>query len=83
MRKEMDTMSDTKQNVQQFQCPNCSAPLTYKPRRRSLLCSNCGSEFTIDEIISIERPLTEQEIFDWCDWQAKFVYDGDGWKKTA
>lgn len=62
-------MSDTKQDVQQFQCPNCSAPLTYKPKRRSLLCSNCGSEFTIDEIIDIERPLTEQKTFDWGDWE--------------
>lgn len=62
-------MSDTKQDVQQFQCPNCSAPLTYKPRRRSLLCASCGSEYTIEEVSSLERNLKKGERFDWGGWE--------------
>lgn len=33
-----------------YKCPNCSAPLTFRPELDKLKCDYCGSAFTIEEI---------------------------------
>lgn len=40
-------MADTTFN---FQCPHCTAPLTYDPGAEKITCDYCGSSFTVEEL---------------------------------
>jgi DNA-directed RNA polymerase subunit RPC12/RpoP len=61
--------------LQEYKCPNCSAPLSYKPKKGVLECGSCGSSFTIPELSARERNLEEVTAFDWGDWEANLSRD--------
>lgn len=53
------------ENLSQYKCPNCSAPLTWSPKRGKLYCSACGSEFEADGTLAGSREVEKVETFDW------------------
>ena len=52
-------------NMSQFKCPNCTAPLRYDAGEQKLVCDNCGSSFPADGTLPGSRPVDEVEQFDW------------------
>lgn len=38
------------EQITNYQCPNCKAPLHFDPTLQKLKCDSCGSTFTIEEI---------------------------------
>jgi len=45
-----------------YKCPNCSAPLTYRPELEKLKCDYCGSDFTIEEIDQFIKDNPDKNI---------------------
>ena len=41
-----------------YQCPHCSAPLSFIPGNKTVTCEYCGNEF---EIAAIEKMFEEQQ----------------------
>ena len=33
-----------------YKCPNCAAPLSFKPGAENVTCEYCGAEFTVDTV---------------------------------
>lgn len=59
-------------------CPNCSGKLTLAKNRKALVCSYCGSEFSIDE--DTKKEMQNQPVnMDWFiyDWDFKKIMDTD------
>ena len=53
-RKEWFPLAE---QIQNYQCPNCTGPLQFDPASGKLVCEYCGSTYTVEEI---ERLLGKQ-----------------------
>ena len=40
-----------------YKCPNCGAPLSFQPGKKTVTCEYCGTEF---EVASIEEMFQSQ-----------------------
>ncbi len=45
-----------------YQCPNCNGPLKFNPKKQKLICEQCGSSFTTDEIDQLFYESNQQAI---------------------
>ena len=45
-----------------YQCPNCKAPLHFDPSIQKLKCDSCGSEFTIEEITAAFAEKNQEAV---------------------
>lgn len=61
--------------LQEYKCPNCSAPLKYSPSLKMLYCSACDSSFSIEELSKEERNVEEVKTFDWGDWENQLSHE--------
>lgn len=46
------------EQIQNYQCPNCTGPLQFDPASGKLVCEYCGSTYTVEEI---EKLLGKQD----------------------
>ena len=56
------------ENLSQFKCPNCSAPLSWSPQLNMLHCDACDSNFEPGSV-SGSREIEEVKEFDWGDYK--------------
>ena len=75
------------QQLTNYQCPNCKAPLHFEPSTQKLKCDSCGNEYTIEEItaafaeknqeaVSIDDAKAQakaSETLQWSDEEAKHL----------
>ena len=45
-----------------YQCPNCKAPLHFDPSIQKLKCDSCGSEFTIEQITAAFEEKNKEAV---------------------
>lgn len=63
-----------------YQCPNCRAPITFKPDRQMFICDYCGSQFTPAEM---EEHFRKQEAKDNARAQAELQKEAAAKAKAA
>jgi DNA-directed RNA polymerase subunit RPC12/RpoP len=49
-------------SVTNYKCPNCGGPLRFDPEKQKLVCDNCGSTFTPEEIDKYFQEKNEQAV---------------------
>ena len=47
-------------DIQDYKCPNCSAPLVFNSKTQKMTCEFCGSSYTIEEL----QALGQEEVQD-------------------
>ena len=58
--------------LSQFKCPHCSAPLAWSAALQKLHCDACGSDFQADEDFLREQGVRDNQEFDWGDYKKNF-----------
>ncbi|MBQ6680375.1 MAG: hypothetical protein IJM76_10240 [Lachnospiraceae bacterium] len=68
--------------IEDYKCPNCSAPLSYDPERGLVVCENCGSTFDINQLHygengpTVGDPASASLEFNWGQFQNAFSGNG-------
>ena len=55
--------------ITEYKCPNCGAPLAFDADSGEVGCKNCGSCFTVEQIIESQGTSSTEE-FDWGNYKA-------------
>lgn len=62
-------------NVVDYQCPSCSAPISFKPDSSNVVCEFCGNSFDVDVIKKLfaekESIATKEHNKNETEWKAK------------
>ena len=53
------------ENLSQFKCPTCGAPLAWSPKLKKLHCAACGNSFEADGSLPGSRDVEEVSSFNW------------------
>ncbi len=53
------------EQLSEFKCPNCGAPLRWKPELGKLHCENCSSDFEADGSVPGSRDFADVKEFHW------------------
>lgn len=60
--------------IQNYKCPNCSAPLVYGAKEQSLHCESCGTDFeleTLQQLDDIEKTELNSSKYDWDSYEPR------------
>ena len=57
------------ENLSQFKCPNCTAPLSWSAELQKLHCDACGSVFEPDEEFLKSQGVGDNKEFNWGDYK--------------
>ena len=62
------------ENVREYKCPSCGAPLTFDAGSQNLLCNSCGTSFDTETLINLSEAENAQSVqskFDWEEYEPR------------
>lgn len=62
-------------NVTEYKCPGCGAPLKFSAGSGTVKCDSCGNEYEISAIKALYDSEASEQEFDWGDYKKELTQD--------
>jgi len=68
------------ENIENYKCPCCGAPLVYSGKSESLHCKSCGNDYsaeTMEQLLEAEAGAQSKSKFDWGKYEPREFDDAE------